>query len=124
MADSCYVGNDSGLRETLYLSCFYSILRASTSKALWISGYKLSANLDTRSAVVKVVVAELSAAHLLLAGEMGPLSSQWCDRHIKGAGLVASVPKELLNFAREPVVSWSPCTRCLFKPLEIKFINE
>lgn len=45
-------------------------------------------------------------------------------RGTKGAKIVGSVPKELVSFAREPVISWCPCTYCLFRPLEIKFINE
>lgn len=42
----------------------------------------MSSNLDNKSALVKVVADELSEAQLLLVGEMGPLSSQLCERGI------------------------------------------
>lgn len=57
-------------KEAFYLSSFYSISRGFHLKSS-ISRWKLSSDLDAKSATVKVAVDELSAAPLLLVGVMG-----------------------------------------------------
>lgn len=72
--------------------------------------------------MMKVGEGELSAAHLLLVGEMGPLSFQGVIIVLKEQSLWVHCQK---SFSALQGNKWSGvhATHRLFRPLEIKFIN-